>query len=43
MKLDVAGDNIPQASKWMGVAAQTQNPFQGEAKKTLAAIQQAQQ
>lgn len=42
VKLDVGGDNIPQASKWMGVAAQTENPFQGEAKKTLAAIRQAQ-
>jgi len=26
----------------MGVAAQTENPFQAEAKKTLAAIKQAQ-
>lgn len=42
VKLDVGGDNIPSASKWMGVAAQTENPFQGEAKKTLAAIKQAQ-
>lgn len=42
VKLDVGGDNIPQASKWMSVAAQTENPFQGEAKKTLAAIKQAQ-
>jgi tetratricopeptide (TPR) repeat protein len=42
VKLDVGGDNIPQASKWMGVAAQTENPFQAEAKKTLAAIKQAQ-
>jgi hypothetical protein len=38
----VGGDNIPQATKWIGVAAQTQNPFQAEAKKTLAAIKQAQ-
>ena len=42
VKLDVGGDNIPQASKWMSVAAQTENPFQAEAKKTLAAIKQAQ-
>ena len=42
VKLDVGGDNIPQASKWMGVAAQTEGPFQAEAKKTLAAIKQAQ-
>jgi tetratricopeptide (TPR) repeat protein len=42
VKLDVAGDNIPQATKWMGAAAQTENPFQAEAKKTLAAIKQAQ-
>jgi tetratricopeptide (TPR) repeat protein len=42
VKLDMAGDNIPQATKWMTVAAQTENPFQGEAKKTLAAIKQVQ-
>jgi tetratricopeptide (TPR) repeat protein len=42
VKLDVGGDNIPQATKWMTVAAQTENPFQAEAKKTLAAIKQAQ-
>ena len=41
VKLDVGGDNIPQATKWMTVAAQTENPFQAEAKKTLAAIKQA--
>lgn len=42
VKLDVGGDNIPQATKWMSVAAQTENPYQAEAKKTLAAIKQAQ-
>jgi hypothetical protein len=42
VKLDVGGDNIPAATKWMTVAAQTENPFQAEAKKTLAAIKQAQ-
>ncbi len=42
VKLDVGGDNIPQATKWMTAAAQTENPFQAQAKKTLAAIKQAQ-
>jgi tetratricopeptide (TPR) repeat protein len=42
VKLDVGGDNIPQATKWMTVAAQTENPYQAEAKKTLAAIKKAQ-
>lgn len=42
VKLDVGGDNIPAATKWMTAAAQTENPFQAEAKKTLAAIKKAQ-
>jgi tetratricopeptide (TPR) repeat protein len=39
VKLDVGGDNIPAATRWMGIAAKTENPFQAEAKKTLSAIQ----
>ena len=41
VKLDIGGDNIAQATKWMGIAAKEANPYQGEAKKTLAAIRAA--
>ena len=41
VKLDIAGDNIGQATKWMGIAAQEPNPYQGEAQNTLAAIRAA--
>ena len=41
VKLDIGGDNIAQATKWMGIAAQEANPYQGEAKKTLGAIRAA--
>ena len=43
VKLDIGGDNIAQASKWMGIAAKEANPYQGEAKKTLGAIRAATQ
>ena len=42
VKLDVEGDNIAVATRWMGEAAKTQSPYQGEAKKTLAAIRASQ-
>lgn len=42
VKLDVEGDNIAAATRWMGEAAKTQSPYQGEAKKTLAAIRASQ-
>ena len=42
VKLDIAGDNIAQATRWMGEAARVPNPMQAQAAKTLAAIQAAQ-
>jgi tetratricopeptide (TPR) repeat protein len=41
VKLDIGGDNINVAKKWMGIAAQTPNPYQQPAAQTLAAIQKA--
>ena len=41
VKLDVGGDNIAQASNWMGISAKEAHPYQGEAQKTLDAIRQA--
>jgi hypothetical protein len=43
VKLDVGGDNIAQATRWMGVSAQEANPYQGEAQNTLSAIKKATQ
>ena len=43
VKLDVGGDNIAQANKWMGIAAKEANPYTGEAQKTLGAIRAATQ
>jgi len=42
VKLDIQGDNIKQASFWMGEAARTEGPFQAQAKETFAAIKDAQ-
>lgn len=41
VKLDVDGDNIAQATKWMGASAAETHPYQGEAQKTLGAIRKA--
>ena len=41
VKLDIGGDNVAHATKWMGIAAQEPNPYQGEAQKTLGAIRAA--
>ncbi len=43
VKLDIGGDNIAQATKWMGIAAKEANPYSGEAQKTLGAIRAATQ
>ena len=43
VKLDIGGDNIATATKWMGIAAETASPYQGEAQNTLAAIRKAQE
>ena len=42
VKLDIAGDNIPQATRWMGEAARVPNPMQAQAAQTLKAIEAAQ-
>ncbi len=42
VKLDIAGDNIPQATRWMGEAARVPNPMQPQAAQTLEAIKAAQ-
>lgn len=42
VKLDIAGDNIAQASRWMGEAARVPNPMQAQAAQTLEAIKAAQ-
>ena len=41
VKLDIGGDNIAQANKWMGISAKEAHPYQGEARKTLSAIRKA--
>ena len=41
VKLDIAGDNIPQATRWMGEAARVPNPMQAQAAQTLEAIKAA--
>ena len=41
VKLDIGGDNINVAKKWMGIAAETPNPYQQPATQTLAAIRKA--
>lgn len=41
VKLDIAGDNIRQATHWMTEASKTPNPMQAQASQTLAAIRQA--
>jgi tetratricopeptide (TPR) repeat protein len=41
VKLDIGGDNINQASKWMGIASKTPGPYQSPAAQTLAAIRKA--
>ena len=43
VKLDVSGDNIAQATNWMGISAKEANPYQGEAQNTLSAIKKATQ
>ncbi|MXY68255.1 MAG: hypothetical protein F4Y47_06810 [Acidobacteriia bacterium] len=42
VKLDIAGDNIAQATRWMGEAARVPNPMQAQAAQTLEAIKAAQ-
>ena len=41
VKLDIAGDNIRQATHWMSEASKTPGPMQAQAAQTLAAIQKA--
>ena len=41
VKLDIAGDNIRQATHWMSEAAKVPNPMQAQAAQTLEAIQKA--
>lgn len=41
VKLDIAGDNIRQATHWMGEAAKVPNPMQAQAAQTLEAIRAA--
>lgn len=41
VKLDIAGDNIRQATHWMSEAAKTPGPMQAQAAQTLEAIQKA--
>ena len=41
VKLDIAGDNIAQATRWMGEAARVPNPMQAQAAQTLEAIRKA--
>ncbi len=41
VKLDIGGDNIAVATKWMSIASETASPYQGEAQNTLAAIRKA--
>jgi tetratricopeptide (TPR) repeat protein len=41
VKLDIAGDNIRQATYWMSEAAKVPNPMQAQAAQTLAAIKAA--
>ena len=38
VQLDIQGDNIKQATYWMGQAASTDGPFKGQAQTTLAKI-----
>lgn len=42
VKLDIAGDNIAQATRWMGEAARVPNSMQAQAAQTLEAIKAAQ-
>ena len=42
VKLDIAGDNIPQATRWMSEAARVANPMQAQAAQALQAIRAAQ-
>ncbi len=42
VKLDIAGDNIRQATRWMEEAARVPNPMQAQAAQTLEAIKAAQ-
>ncbi len=42
VKLDIAGDNIAQATRWMSEAARVPNPMQAQAAQTLEAIKAAQ-
>lgn len=41
VKLDIAGDNIRQATHWMSEASKVPSPMQAQAAQTLAAIRQA--
>ena len=41
VKLDIAGDNIRQATHWMSEAANVPNPMQAQASQTLQAIKDA--
>lgn len=40
VKLDIAGDNIRQATHWMSEAARVPNPMQAQASQTLKAIKE---
>lgn len=42
VKLDIAGDNIPQATRWMTEASRVPSSMQAQAAQTLKAIQEAQ-
>ena len=41
VKLDIGGDNIAQANKWMGISAKEAHLYQDAAKQTLGAIRKA--
>lgn len=43
VKLDIAGDNIAQATRWMGVAAGIEGPVQAQAKDILSKIKASQE
>lgn len=42
VKLDIAGDNIRQATHWMSESSKVPNPMQAQAAETIKAIQAAQ-
>ncbi len=43
VKLDIAGDNIAQATRWMGISAGIESPAQAQAKDILSKIKVSQE